>query len=601
MDVANQGLLTCNIDLLTQDQWEELYPRSSYNERKDFALHFLIAMEQPTLTNYTQTLKEKNPARLIQADPQNYDLTPLHLAAMKGRLAVAEILLKTCATDCDRKKMINTPDALGWTPLHHAAVTSASLFQYFILLGGDPSKKTTKRGDCEDLRELTGRLGNIRSSETLFVKNSENGKLSLLSDLTETAKEKIFGKNFIFTDSPLFLKKHFVQLWINDGSNQYEGDYALISKQYEAFRSKRVPLLIDQCEELRDFSLRILDCKAKETIFSGSVITEYSGINQEEAFCKSFVDAFTEKEIFSSEYLFENINGRNWGNEARFINAGFPNAIFISTNLRGCKRHVLFALRDIQPGESILWDYGIKMFHLSFGKSKLLGKNEMLSYYQNNNNNFFELFNNSLKNYSKNKTIENFIKLIKSQSSLTYVLNSPASLLYLHFSESVKYSVWENAFNTEYHCKGWRQINSAEFYYLKCIFETLGKLENICINDEINKIINQWVLKQIEKQSVINIMKGLDLLCERGEGVTPHELKLKLSGFLIEINEFLKGYDWKMDSNHTFSLERRAKLLEAHYKTFPRDMIKSELNKYLETLPQDSEAYEINKLVLNIL
>ncbi|MBA2367689.1 MAG: ankyrin repeat domain-containing protein [Candidatus Protochlamydia sp.] len=601
MEVKTHNIFNDDIDLFKSKPCSDLYPRKDYSLRPAFYFHFLIALGQPLITIATraQTLKEKNPNWLLQGDPQNFQLTPLHIAAIKGQLAVAEVLLKTCENANEKMKMINTPDALGWTSLHFAAVTSNSLFKYLVNLGGDPAKKSTKGADCNDLLQLTGRAIDIRSSKTLFVQDEECKSLVLLSDMANSAKEKIFGKGFVFTDSSPYSKERFQEIWLNNEEEGSPEQKRFLPQLYANLRKNPVPLLIGQCEELKSMTPLSFECKAKEKILCGSLISEYSGIRESFPPVKTLAASFSENEIFISEYYLDGINSRKAGNETRFYNTGFPNAILIDTIERGVKRLLLQSIRDIQPGESILWDYGIAMHHLSFGVSKILGKEKMISFFQENKENFLDLTLKACFDYSEVQNLENFIRKAQFEAPVYFALNSPTALLYLHFNELVKHSVWKMEFDQHPTITSWREKHSYESVCVSCMFEILDKLENFCSNNEIKQRVNQWALQKLEKESVINILKGLDLLILK-QGIKNSE---KLEAALKEIDLFLINYDWKNDlSKSPFNMERKVRIMLKFYKQYPKKELKEALTNQIQLIGnKQDESYQLNELILKKL
>lgn len=130
-----------------QEHMDKLYPKEKW--RNEFSLHYLIA-GQGDIKDIEETAKAK-PKGISLCDPQNSNLTPLHLAAMKASQAVAEILLKYDPEGLQKKSKE------GFTPLHISALTSDDLFDFFQGMGGDPKLKADNGLSCYDLRVLSGR------------------------------------------------------------------------------------------------------------------------------------------------------------------------------------------------------------------------------------------------------------------------------------------------------------------------------------------------------------------------------------------------------------------------------------------------------------
>ena len=179
---------------------ESMYPSRQYTTRPQYALNFLIALDQriETIVAYTKTLKEKNPDRLTHSDPGNSNLTPLHVAAIKSNKKAAEAIIAAIPSE-SVTKLLNAPDSYGWTPMHHAAVNSKSVFAYLRSLGGDSTLKTKGGADINDLLALSGNVIEIRSKKTLFIQEDLSIPPVLVSQCEKT---KILG-NILHTDSPL--------------------------------------------------------------------------------------------------------------------------------------------------------------------------------------------------------------------------------------------------------------------------------------------------------------------------------------------------------------------------------------------------------------
>lgn len=74
-------------------------------------------------------------SKFIDPNVENYDgVTPLHLAAQEGRLAVIDVLLRNQA-------VLDTPDMDGNTPIHYAAKRNQRIVTHLIYCGADPKLK----------------------------------------------------------------------------------------------------------------------------------------------------------------------------------------------------------------------------------------------------------------------------------------------------------------------------------------------------------------------------------------------------------------------------------------------------------------------------
>ncbi|MCB1149500.1 MAG: ankyrin repeat domain-containing protein, partial [Chlamydiia bacterium] len=77
--------------------------------------------------------------------PSQYTLTPLHVAALQGDVKTMRYLLMTDIRDLDRQ------DIHGWTPLHHAALTSGACVNALLKAGADSTIQNDMKGTPIDL------------------------------------------------------------------------------------------------------------------------------------------------------------------------------------------------------------------------------------------------------------------------------------------------------------------------------------------------------------------------------------------------------------------------------------------------------------------
>ena len=88
--------------------------------------HYFLGLNQPAnfvVAQIKAVVEKANAtemAKLIQADAQNYNWTPLHIAVMKGELELVTALLNVKSV----RETILARDEKGWTAFHHASVSS---------------------------------------------------------------------------------------------------------------------------------------------------------------------------------------------------------------------------------------------------------------------------------------------------------------------------------------------------------------------------------------------------------------------------------------------------------------------------------------------
>lgn len=569
MDTLPVGLYPLTLDApIPKEQFDKMYPAALYDSRKNFALHFLIALGQPKelIEKFIVSLKEKNPTRLTQGDPLNSNLTPLHLAAMKGSVVVAQLILDAVPNKDQKKQMIQMRDKRCWTPLDFATLTSPKLYQIFM---GFRAQINEKNPFSRDLLALCGRENKIRATNKLSLEDSDSKKIMLVSKASQAVRHKVFGQQFFHTDFPVFKSDQFLEnLWIENYTITQLDKFLMTP--YANYKKNAPTLLISPCQELQNLVPSAYECRAMKKINKGQVVSEYSGLSEEMGSAERFMDSFKEETIHKGEYYLGGMNSRSIGNESRFFNCGFPNLACLSTTSEGLSRRLMIAIDDIDANEPILWDYGSSMKNLTFGTQILLGKDRMNLFFKN-------LRTEQLLPLLMEVEAETLDQFIVQQNILTrihYVYNNPTALLYLCFNKTKELKVWKTFFDTNLMTE-WKKTNALSFLYIRTIFDILDSVAAI-------KDVDAWVLQKLEKIPLLNILKGLEMISQ-GQS-------------FAEVDAFLETYDFKKDDQFCFNNKRLATTATTYYKEKPIDI--SILEKSLENCKVDSDKYEINKLAI---
>lgn len=590
--------------MLSVSEWKQLYPSDLYKQRASFALHFLLALGQKleTITGYIASLKAKNPERLVQADAENHSLTPLHIAAMKANVEGAKVLLAAFATKEEKLDALRREDAYGWTPLHHAACTSNSLFQLFIEEGGNPQSKSSNGSTPKDLRFFSGREVSVKSETTLFALTGTPKSLIPVAALNREQKDALFGPSFLHTDHPIYPTTHLKALWQTSPNPNTEIIRGFIAEKHSEFMAKRPSLAVQECKELSGIVPNNLELVANEDISAMSVVKEYTGLVNDALHPKSFLETFNEEFILSGEYSFEGVDARFAGNEARFANMGFPNCVISTVVIDGVEKHLLISLRPIKKGEPIHFSYGPSMSPLVLGRQVLLGKEEMEQFYREHRDiaNETLLKETQLIVKARGGALRgaDILNLLSLQTKLCFPLDCPTALLYLHFRGIIPFTVFADSFYTNSSFQPWANKSPYEAKMFICITNVLRKTDALSQkNTEYDALIKQFVLDKLEKEPLISILKGLDLI---GTGDL---LKSRddLIQRIAEVETFLSTYNWKTDPDHPFSFERMVQVSLAYYKLLPRDMAVRILKMGIQSLPTDSDSYAMTQEVLKRL
>jgi hypothetical protein len=584
--------------ILSDSEWNELYPRDQYKTRTLFALHFLFALGQPvkTITNYIATLKEKNPERLIHGDKENHNLTPLHIAAMKANAEGAKALLGAFGTKDEKLAAIRKKDDFGWTPLHHAACTCNTLFQLFIAEGGDPETKTSTAPSPKDLRHLSGREVSVSSSKSLFARVGEARSLIAVAAVNLNERISLFGPSFVHTDYPIYPTRYLKALW-QQCSNENNNAISVGNFSQTIYRPS---LIIQECKELSGVVPNSMELVANEDIPENSFVTEYTGLKVDCLKPRSFLESFDEELAKSEEYSLEGVDARHAGNEAKFSNMGFPNCFLTTSVIDSVERQFIVSLRPIKKGEAILWSYGPKMHPLVLGRQILLGKEEMEKFYKEHQDIPGEALEDltrvvwatqaGLPDLAPDSTNSN-----KLRCMLYFPLDCPTALLHLHFRDIIPFTVFANSFYTNPAYRLWKKTCVSETIILMCIIKVLQQTDTfVKKNSSFEPLIKEFVLSKLEKATLISILKGLDLLGKSDQVVTSDDLSQRI----VEVEAFLSTYDWKTDPDHPFSFERMVQVSLEYYKNFPRDKAIALIEQGIENADEGSEANAIAKEAL---
>lgn len=581
--------------MLGDADWSALYPREQYKVRTEVALHFLFALGQPlaSIAAYVANLKSKNPKKLRMPDLKNHGLTPLHIAAMKANTEGAKVLLDAFETKEEKLAEIKAKDAFGWTPLHHAACTSNTLFELFVSLGGNPESKASNGLTPRELRFLAGKEVCVKSGGTLFTLIPDSQTPIPVAELDLNRRIALFGEAFIHADHNIYPQDQLKNLW-QSTPEETDGPLLNLSQIYSEFEASRPSLLIRECEELIGVVPNSKELAANQDIPGLSVITEYTGLKKETVHPKRFADAFTKESIERNEYSAEGTDARFVGNEAKFSNMGFPNCCICTYTENGVERQLLLSLRPIDKGESIVWSYGAGMTSLLLGRQVLLGKAEMERFYRDHRDLIQELsacHARVQKSGGKQSVIEKEIgNVLTITSALRYPLDCPTALLYLHFKGILPFTYFADNLYTVETFVSWMQKFPYETKMLGCMIKILRKTSAMMSrHPSFDLILRQFVLGKLEKEPLINILKGLDLVVNGTQPATEDALNQRCG----VVDEYLKTYNWKEDPDHPFSFERMVDVSIDYYKQLPKSIARAICLDGLQRLPSDTDTYDM--------
>ena len=589
---------------LNQNDWSKMYRETEYknktNRAKNFALHFILALNQSdkTVLPFIKTLQNKSPGRLSVQDPQNHKLTPLIIATMKGRENVVYSLLESL-----EKSKINSRDTYGWTALHHASISSSNIFEMLLKHGADIKSKTNMMGTCFDLMELTQRNIKSTSIDTVSYRTSE-GNLIKISDLTRNTFEKHLGL-LKYRDIPLYTKPALKALW-QQQPDPYDLKLAQILKIKQDLLKKYYinPPKLTICESklLKGQSVKILGLHAGEKITCGQIIGTYGGfVHERKRDIRSFKNRFNEENVSKRYYLSSNLDAEKVGDATRYTNWGWPNAVMTSIPYKGVTRSILVAAdpAGIEKGEEILWDYSINETALAFGKQVILRRDKMRSFFSKGLEKALTKFDTLTHKFedelSQNKlTPLTFFQYAICQQRIQFPLNVPGALLDLHFSGIVNCNEWfkkvfcsQNLIFIQ-----WRNHFSTLAKYVDSMLNRIIEFEDrIKSHQELKKLAGQWVIDQIGTLSVMQILKGLEIITNTQSTLT----KENWPNFNNSLTNYLEKYDWKADENAPLGYKRTSDDLLFEHILYPKEkslrIVEIQLNELKGLFPDGDHEF----------
>lgn len=372
---------------------KEIFPSEKYKEAgKQMVLHYFIALGQPD--QMIVDWIDKNPT-LINCKNESYlDLTPLIVSVLKGNNIVARTLLEKGA---DYK----IGDHKGWTALHHATVIgntdACELLRNNLRVDKLLNSLKASFVDLE-------RLINVKPAEdqekVFYLRKAGKTEMCTALKFKEITKAS-------YCNSVVVKPEKLMVYWRNKPEN-IEGifppEYAANSYQ-ECLKN---PLKIS-LGKLEQDALQGYDVFAEELIAPFKGITIYGGALETNPSC--------------TEYLIENIDGKDIRNLGAMINDGFPNCVSIPVVVKGLRYYVILSLREIKLGERLFLNYGVGHTIKLSGLHLELNKDELIAYAKHINTNFANLCS-----FTKNK---NRRYVLYEREKLKYLLDTPSALIYL--------------------------------------------------------------------------------------------------------------------------------------------------------------------------
>jgi len=571
--------------ILPEAKWQEMYPREEYlrkgNRARELSLHFLLALNQSDrlILASIENWKTKNPTLLRAADPKNAKITPLILSTMKRRTVIAERLYSILSV-----AELNAADSHGWRALHHAAISSNEIYTGLLRKGADVKATTEMNGTAENLISLTSRR--IIQQNVTFV--GADGRRAPLT-------EKEMGIE-LYCDLPFYPAHTQRALWeqVPDESNFDPELNPIRQKMYREYQESPPALTAGSCRELTGITSRALELLADEHISAGKVIGTYGGtVRTEKPKIYSLKDYF-DPSLDSELYVLDEVDASASGNAIRLSNWGWPNSVMMSVVDQGTRIPLLIAIEQegIQLKEPILWDYGIGEFAIAFGPFVLLGREKMREFFsaglEAQLNNYQIAHEKILVQHASGGIItEDLSRVHCLNTRILYPLNTPAALLDLHFKGIVSAREWlsQLLFNNNDLIGEWMNEYQFTLQAVRSLIMRIIELEAV-IHPAYRDVISRWVLDHIGKLSVMQILKGMDII---KEGLVSRKPMTEIFG---QLSDQLPGYDWREDEQAPLGFNRSVEDLLQISQLQPKEVAIKQVQTDLESMRQEGTGRE---------
>lgn len=269
-----------------------------------------------------------------------FKISPLHLAAMKGRVDVATLLIENGAS-------LESEDHKKYTPLHHAALTGNDrMVSLLKRKWANEFAENIHGGTYLDIQRLTRQLVDTSYSiNDLEDAINNNTNLGL--------NPSCFNSNVTLVMENVITPQQLVDRWATKLTQTkdfqlLESIQADLLKKYAVYKANPPDLIVDHLAQDDGFTLMIpsYPCGvfAGQTIKAGQIIREYVG---------QIVDGAQKDKT----YFFKDIDATTFRNEASMMmNDKTHNGIICPIyNVNGLEvRWVIIASNDIQPGQEII-------------------------------------------------------------------------------------------------------------------------------------------------------------------------------------------------------------------------------------------------------
>lgn len=329
------SLLT-NYNYFDSNSNKENYPFSENISYKNQTHPVLVYMKpfNPSTSKLSQKQSLK-PFPFSKAIIGSHQLSPLHCAVISKDVKQIKKL-------CEITTNIDKADIHGWTPLHHAALSSQRIFDYLLSKNANKTIKNDLGGTPEDLRHLSFLPRFSFEIPPLLIQMDGEKKPLEVEEFKHLTEATYIQEMYV---PPQLLYKEWLKLPQKEPSFINE----IAPTEYSRHESFPYSLYIAPSIDPITKKNLGLGLYANEKIKKGTLICEYLGEKIEDSSKEENVD-----------YLYEDIQALKYRNFGGMANDSFPNAVVSSIySIKGVKRRFcLVSLKDIEVDSPIFIDYG---------------------------------------------------------------------------------------------------------------------------------------------------------------------------------------------------------------------------------------------------
>lgn len=571
------------------------YPQMDWDQgaarTKEYPLHYAIALNtSDVLTRIEQASSDQ----LNRCDEQAEKITPLMVAIIGQNNAALNRLLKL-----DKSRLtvlLEAKDALGWTALHHAAIVSEEMYDRLVDKGAKVDIGNTYGATPRHFLEQIKPKQVCWAADRIFVQNG--AKTTPLSKLSPSAITKCLGLS-TYRDST-YCPPNAIDILRHIPEDMVK---IMPKEQIERYQKQPPQLRIQDCRALQKFS-RAKELVAAEKIAANTLVGFYGGAYIPEI-PKTFCDTqevlrglFRDNALIP--YLFNRVSADPTGNAMRFANRGFPNLISMFIIRDGTPQPVFIAGKEMQNGESLLWNYGLGLCAMSYVQPALiLGREELHAFYSAMP--FSERFARIEKSirqcaHQSPKTFDDLVKVFFEFECVLYPLGFPLAILDLHFNQIVLAKSWhEYLTNATMFLEKVSQVSPTGVSLLislcRCIFnfESAFEKKEIENKETVRTALVQWINGKMGTLSLVQFMKAFELYAQSQEPWTR---------FIEMTEQTIVDYNWETDEMAPLSIEHIQEARLEAYNALPPGSQAHMLKSYLEYFKGGDEAGKANMLWL---